>query len=146
MNSGADHDQPAFTLTADFTQLASGVKFVCYVLGHSHSDVVFKHNLYYQYGISPICGAVGYNGSASKDIVRALTDGKAYDCLTVISANLRDNCITLVKLGVDMTYIGRLRRYMVLNVTNGTIHEWGEGIGQNPDEDPDTPDSNNVEG
>lgn len=117
----------SFTLTADFTQKNTGAKFMCYIGGHLHKDYVFKHNTYRQYCITPICGITTYTQQASNgfDIIRSTYDGPAYDCVTVLSANVEDNTITLVKLGVDMTYYGRFRKYMVLNINTGTIYEYG---------------------
>ena len=58
-------------------------------------------------------------------IIRSSSDGLSYDCVTVLSVNVDSNEITLVKLGVDMTYSGRHRKYMVLGVNTGTIYEYG---------------------
>ena len=125
--TGAASYLGSFTLTADFTQKNSGAKFMCYIGGHLHKDYVFKHDTYRQYCVNPICGITTYaqNSSNGCDIIRSSYDGLAYDCVTVLSVNVDDNQITLVKLGVDMTYAGRHRKYMVLAVNTGTIYEYG---------------------
>lgn len=95
----------SYTVAKNFTQKGSGTKFLCYLGGHSHKDLIWKHNTYNrQWMVAPVCSnAEGYHQCPPADIRRANVDGIDYDSLTAIAFNTDDRAVSLTKLGVNVT-------------------------------------------
>jgi hypothetical protein len=94
----------AYNVSKDFSQKTENSKFLCYLGGHTHRDLVFKKDGFYQ--ISPITASLGseYGGSIEQfDIRREHSNGENVDSLTVISFDTRFNSVGLVKVGANMT-------------------------------------------
>lgn len=95
-----------YDISKDFSHKASGTKFMCYLGGHSHKDLIWKHDTYdKQWMVAPICtNAEGYHQCPGADIRRSrIFTNPNYDCLTTIAFNTTDRTISLTKLGVDVT-------------------------------------------
>lgn len=104
------------TVSKDFSTKNSGVKFLCYVGGHWHEDLVFKHNTYNQYEIAPIDGNSMYAPqNAHSDICRTFENGAAKDSITTVA--FKDGALGLSKLGVDITITGKYRDFEVLDIS-----------------------------
>lgn len=92
-----------YEVSKDFSEKNSNVKFLFYVGGHVHNDLIWKHNTYNQYQVTPICAATAYHLSPNSDIRRSnINDSVDYDSITVVSAD-SSRKMRLVKLGVDTT-------------------------------------------
>lgn len=99
-----------YSVSKDFSSVASGVKFLCYIGGHSHRDLIWRHSVYTeQWQVSPVCAnSTNYAQYTGADIRRTTQDGYAKDSVTCVAFNVADREIRLSKLGVniteDMTY------------------------------------------
>lgn len=93
----------AYSVSKDFSQKNSGVKFLCAVTGHAHRDLIYKDATRGIYDIKPTtANTVNYAQMASSDIKRTSEDGYAKDSLTSISFH-DDNSVSLVKIGANVT-------------------------------------------
>lgn len=93
----------AYSVSKDFSQKNSGVKFLCAVTGHAHRDLIYKDATRGIYDIKPTtANTVNYAQMAYSDIKRTSEDGYAKDSLTSISFH-DDNSVSLVKIGANVT-------------------------------------------
>ena len=107
----------AYSVSKDFSQKNLGVKFLCYLGGHCHRDLIFKHDSYLQYQISPICATTQWQNNANNDIKRTDEDGYGKDCLTIVSFAKDSESVKLVKIGVDVTTDMTVRDQEVIKLT-----------------------------
>jgi len=106
----------AYSVSADFSQKNSGVGFYCFLGGHVHTDVVWKHSTYtYQYQVTSM--ATGFKEIGIADIrkIDSIEDGSGRDSILSVSLNTRPSkSITLKKIGNMRTVDGRLRDFEIL--------------------------------
>lgn len=111
----------SYTVSKDFSGKASGVKFLCYIGGHCHRDLIFKHNTYNQYEVSPICAATDYGNSANNDIRREVAsyfgNGYGVDSLTCISFD-PNRKVRLVKIGSELTLDMERRDFELIDLNS----------------------------
>ena len=117
-----------YVVSKDFSVKNAGVQFHCWLCGHTHYDLVWKHNTYLQYCINPLGANTDYarnhvfgeGGISATDICRTDTDGPAKDSLTVIAFNNSRSMkkVALAKVGVDVTIDAVKRDYAVLNLAD----------------------------
>jgi len=129
LNTVHDDGTYCYKIDVEFSnRVNNDAYFGCYIGGHVHKDMVFKHNSYNnQFSINPICANNAAAMVANADVARPYsTDGLSYDALTTVSvsgnltgdstprtANIR---IALARLGNDRTIQGTTRDYEVINV------------------------------
>ena len=97
----------------DFTSRANS-SFNCWIGGHYHKDLVFKHNIYDQYAIHVTSCKVFNNYDYGQDVARTNNDGVCKDSVTVLS--LATNRIGLVKIGADMNIYGKERKFTIISL------------------------------
>lgn len=111
---GDTGEKYAYQIEADFSHIQN-CYFACYVGGHSHKDLVFKHNTYEsQYGINPVCAKTDSANRAEADIVNTNVDSLNYDALTCIS--VAKGRIALSRLGNQMSVNGKHRDIEIINI------------------------------
>lgn len=94
----------AYQVSKDFSSKNTGVQFMCYLGGHTHKDLIWRHPTYqYQWQVNPICATVGWHQSPRGDIRRSASDGLDYDSITTVSFDTDTKILRLVKIGVDVT-------------------------------------------
>lgn len=104
----------AYQIEADFSNIQN-CYFACYVGGHSHKDLVFKHDTYEsQYGINPVCASTGSENRGQADIVNTNVDSLNYDALTCISVS--KGRIALSRLGNQLSVNGKHRDIEIINI------------------------------
>lgn len=97
----------AYEVAKDFSTKKTGVKFGCFIGGHTHRDFVWKHPTYNLYQVTPLCATTNISNATGCDIRRTENDGPAKDSLTTVS--ITDNRIALAKIGVNITENATLR-------------------------------------
>lgn len=111
---GDTGEKYAYQIEADFSHIQN-CYFACYVGGHSHKDLVFKHNTYEsQYGINPVCAKTDSANRAEADIVNTNVDSLNYDALTCIS--VAKGRIALSRLGNQLSVNGKHRDIEIINI------------------------------
>ena len=111
---GDTGEKYAYQIEADFSHIQN-CYFACYVGGHSHKDLVFKHNTYEsQYGINPVCAITDSANRAEADIVNTNVDSLNYDALTCIS--IAKGRIALSRLGNQLSVNGKHRDIEIINI------------------------------
>ena len=111
---GDTGEKYAYQIEADFSHIQN-CYFACYVGGHSHKDLVFKHDTYEsQYGINPVCAKTDSANRAEADIVNTNVDSLNYDALTCIS--VAKGRIALSRLGNQMSVNGKHRDIEIINI------------------------------
>ena len=104
----------AYQIEADFSHIQN-CYFACYVGGHSHKDLVFKHDTYEsQYGINPVCASTNSGNRGQADIVNINVDSLSYDALTCISVS--KGRIALSRLGNQLSVNGKHRDIEIINI------------------------------
>lgn len=104
----------AYRIEADFSNIQN-CYFACYVGGHSHKDLVFKHDTYEsQYGINPVCASTNSENRGQADIVNINVDSLNYDALTCISVS--KGRIALSRLGNQLSVNGKHRDIEIINI------------------------------
>ena len=104
----------AYQIEADFSNIQN-CYFACYVGGHSHKDLVFKHDTYEsQYGINPVCAITDSANRAGSDIVNTNVNSLNYDALTCIS--ISKGRIALARLGNQLSVNGKHRDFEIINI------------------------------
>ena len=104
----------AYQIEADFSNIQN-CYFACYVGGHSHKDLVFKHDTYEsQNGINPVCATTGSGNRGQADIVNTNVDSLNYDALTCIS--VAKGRIALARLGNQLSVNGKHRDIEIINI------------------------------
>lgn len=111
---GDTGEKYAYQIEADFSHIQN-CYFACYVGGHSHKDLVFKHDTYEsQYGINPVCASTDSGNRGQADIVNINVDSLNYDALTCISVS-KDR-IALSRLGNQLSVNGKHRDIEIINI------------------------------
>ena len=111
---GNTGEKYAYQIEADFSNIQN-CYFACYVGGHSHKDLVFKHDTYEsQYGINPVCATTDSGNRAQADIVNTNVDSLNYDALTCIS--VAKGRIALSRLGNQLSVNGKHRDIEIINI------------------------------
>lgn len=96
-----------YNVTCDFTGKNDGVKFVGFLGGHFHKDLVLEHTTYtYQKGVYPSSIGSYY---ANTDIRFLLTKNIFYCNFTAIAFDIANEAMQLVKVGAKLTDDGYLR-------------------------------------
>lgn len=104
----------AYRIEADFSNIQN-CYFACYVGGHSHKDLVFKHDTYEsQYGINPVCASTDSGNRGQADIVNINVDSLSYDALTCISVS--KGRIALSRLGNQLSINGKHRDIEIIKI------------------------------
>lgn len=110
---GSGENKYAYTLDINFTDIGD-ITFMGYVGGHSHKDLVFKHDTYNnQYGINPVCAVTNSPNRSNADIVNTGVDSICYDALTCISVS--KGRIALSRLGNRYSISGKFRDLEIIN-------------------------------
>jgi len=94
-----------FTVSCDFSKKNAGVKFVGFLGGHFHTDIVFRHNTknLYAFHTSSI-------GSMSDNDIHFFTDVNRFYCnFTVASMDCVAGALNLIKIGLKLTSDGVVR-------------------------------------
>ena len=111
---GDTGEKYAYQIEADFSHIQN-CYFACYVGGHSHKDLVFKHDTYEsQYGINPVCASTDSGNRGQADIVNINVDSMNYDALTCISVS--KGRIALSRLGNQLSVNGKHRDIEIINI------------------------------
>ena len=111
---GDTGEKYAYQIEADFSHIQN-CYFACYVGGHSHKDLVFKHDTYEsQYGINPVCAITDSANRAQADIVNTNVDSLNYDALTCLS--VAKGRIALSRLGNQLSVNGKHRDIEIINI------------------------------
>ncbi|MEH2885162.1 metallophosphoesterase family protein [Segatella copri] len=111
---GDTGEKYAYQIEADFSHIQN-CYFACYVGGHSHKDLVFKHDTYEsQYGINPVCASTNSGNRGQADIVNTNVDSLNYDALTCISVS--KGRIALSRLGNQLSLNGKHRDIEIINI------------------------------
>lgn len=111
---GDTGEKYAYQIEADFSHIQN-CYFACYVGGHSHKDLVFKHDTYEsQYGINPVCASTNSGNRGQADIVNINVDSLNYDALTCISVS--KGRIALSRLGNQLSVNGKHRDIEIINI------------------------------
>lgn len=111
---GDTGEKYAYRIEADFSNIQN-CYFACYVGGHSHKDLVFKHDTYEsQYGINPVCASTDSGNRGQADIVNINVDSLNYDALTCISVS--KGRIALSRLGNQLSVNGKHRDIEIINI------------------------------
>ena len=112
VNDDGDGTKYYYKLACDFTKARA--KILGFVGGHSHKDLVLKHEDYNLWGINPICANVGGN-NAFGDVAKDNTDDLAYDSITVTSWN--KNRLALCRIGNLYSTSGKVRDLEVIDTS-----------------------------
>jgi hypothetical protein len=111
-------DMPSYTVSKDFSNVVG--TFHSLIGGHSHKDLIWKHNTYNQMQVCPIdANTTSWAASQNSDIRRPNTTNgnvKGVDCLTV--ASFRANALGLVKVDVNITDDGNRRDYEIVSLND----------------------------
>lgn len=111
---GDTGEKYAYQIEADFSHIQN-CYFACYVGGHSHKDLVFKHDTYEsQYGINPVCASTDSGNRGQADIVNINVDSLNYDALTCISVS--KGRIALSRLGNQLSINGKHRDIEIIKI------------------------------
>ena len=111
---GDTGEKYAYQIEADFSHIQN-CYFTCYVGGHAHKDLVFKHDTYEsQYGINPVCAITESANRGSADIINTNVDSLNYDALTCIS--VAKGRIALSRLGNQLSVNGKHRDIEIINI------------------------------
>ena len=111
---GDTGEKYAYQIEADFSHIQN-CYFACYVGGHSHKDLVFKHDTYEsQYGINPVCASTDSGNRGQADIVNINVDSLNYDAITCISVS--KGRIALSRLGNQLSVNGKHRDIEIINI------------------------------
>lgn len=118
-NSGAD----TLTVSGDFTSVASGVEFICYMTGHFHQDTI-------GYAPRPVgdpkqlvlnitCGVSAYGGSSYKyladcsDMPRNQMDA-TQDAFNIYGIDRATKTVRVARIGSNMNQLMEERNFMVI--------------------------------
>ena len=114
LNVNGDSDKYAYSLDYDFTNVKAN--FIAYIGGHSHRDLVFKHNSYdSQYSINPVCASNNKQQRHAADIPNVDdVNSLAFDALTVVT--FRKNSLILNRLGNQWSTDGKHRNFELIKI------------------------------
>ncbi|MBR4967714.1 MAG: metallophosphoesterase [Bacteroidaceae bacterium] len=125
LNTQTDGDGNAYSyeVSKDFSAKQSGAKFLCYIGGHTHMDIIWKHNTYNQYQVSVATCNMSYAQCYKSDIKRnslggnRTTDGDvSRDSFTAVSFDNDNSAVRLVKIGGTVTMDMELRDFEKLSL------------------------------
>lgn len=105
----------AYEVSADFRNKNIGADFLVYIGGHVHGDIIWKHDTYNQWQVSPICAKTAMSGFKS-DLMRTSADGLCKDALTIVSFDKENRKVRLVKIGANVTQQGDKRDIEVIDL------------------------------
>jgi hypothetical protein len=90
------------------------VYFSCFISGHTHVDLIYKHNTYeHLYSINPICSSANGYINEANDVARSVIDELDYDALTCVS--VKKDRVALARLGNNKTMYAEARDFEVFN-------------------------------
>nr|DAU30911.1 MAG TPA: metallophosphatase domain protein [Caudoviricetes sp.] len=114
LNVNGDSDKYAYSLDYDFTNVKAN--FIAYIGGHSHRDLVFKHNSYgKQYSINPVCASNNKQQRHAADIPNVDdVNSLAFDALTVVT--FRKDSLILNRLGNQWSTEGKHRNFELIKI------------------------------
>lgn len=101
------------TVTKDFSSCKG--TFMCFIGGHVHRDIIWKHENYGLIGITPVCSTNSYVQAKDSDI-RTDEYGEYANSLTVLSTDIDHKKIRLVRIGMNITDDGEYRDYETIKV------------------------------
>lgn len=119
---------PDFVIaTADFSSVSSDVEFVCFLSGHIHEDSICyvpdaDHKLLV---LNPVCTTPFYGKSQypyladDSDICRDVI-GPSQDAYNVYVIDRLSKMIKVTRIGANVTFNGRDRKYMEISYTDWT--------------------------
>ena len=100
----------SYSVSKDFSSVASGVQFGFFIAGHDHRDEIFKHNTYPIYQINSKSISYGYTLTNSySDVMNTHESPVSMNYLSN-----RTGKIALAKIGVDTTIDGLVRDIEVI--------------------------------
>lgn len=93
-------DGKAYSVSKDFSAKNSGVKFGCCLSGHTHNDLVFRHNTYTSIiSVNPICILFSAVYRGSSDVYRT----KQFPLASTLVSLGSPDFVKLIRGGVSMT-------------------------------------------
>ena len=108
-----------YNLFADFSNVDNSIKFVAFIGGHVHFDVVVRHSLYPELlhiGETAVSGInqkiMGFADIKTSDVKENLS----YNCINVEGFDATDMCVRLTKIGARYTIDGELRDFDKVSV------------------------------
>ena len=105
----------AYHINKDFSN-AKGM-FMCWLGGHWHTDLIWQHDNYNQYQITPTwTNQRDWNDYQATDIVVSQENDVSNDCLTNVSFNVDEGKVGLVKIGQNITLFGKKRDVEVIDI------------------------------
>ena len=107
-------DNTSITVTANFTNLNSGVEFIAFVNGHLHADVVgfIPNTAHRQLNLNIVCGSTAVYGGTS-DLPR---DGNSVvqDCFNLYVIDRSAGTVRITKIGSNVTDELTERKYLII--------------------------------
>lgn len=95
---GEEGDKYYYQVSKDFSSRGTST-FRCYIGGHIHRDLIFKHDNYTQYQIDVACT----KPDSLSDITTFNENDLCRETITVLTASRSANTAALVKLGANVT-------------------------------------------
>jgi hypothetical protein len=112
-----DGEMCAYKLQYDFSQKNTGAKFMAFLCGHTHVDLIFKNSLGL-YAISPTFTTAITRQFATNDCPRSSNNESiARDALTVVAFDYDHDGVILTRVGTISTTDGYLRDVDRLDLT-----------------------------
>lgn len=105
----------AYHISKDFSN-AKGT-FMCWLGGHWHADLIWKHDNFNQYQIAPTwTNQRDWTAYQPTDIIVSQENNVSNDCLTNVAFDVDANKIGLVKIGQNITTFAKKRDVEVINL------------------------------
>lgn len=109
------------TINADFTNVESGVEFICYACGHRHEDWIGVYNgsTNRQLCLDITAGTCWYGGAENpayanqEDLPRG-TEGVCQDAFNIYAIDRVNKSVKIVRIGANITEDFSLRDYMII--------------------------------
>ena len=99
-----NYDDGQIVVNADFSNIEA--QFLCFIGGHVHRDLVWKHKTYNQYCVTPRCVTTSLPQLSTNDIY---TDTNKPDSTTVLTFDTDNRVVRMAKIGVTQTIDCRKR-------------------------------------
>ena len=98
-------DGYAYTVNKDFTTRNENGKFIGYINGHFHEDIIWEHNTYSnQKSVSPITSSPTASLGKNQDVYRSKNINDVnYDALTIVGIDTANSKICLARIGADIS-------------------------------------------
>ena len=113
--------QNELSVVADFSNVASGVEFICHVSGHVHADnisTLYTHPKQVELNIN--CSSTDVDNQRSE---LYLIEGTASeDCINVYGINRNLGQIYVLRIGADYSSIGERKDMMTIDYRNGKFN------------------------